>query len=87
MPGRAIKNKFLDDVEKGKKKPFTCPYQCIITCDYKTSPYCIAMALLNAQRGKFKHGYAFAGENAYKVNKIIPVKELMNKLQQEYDDE
>lgn len=87
MPGRAIKNKFLDDVERGKKKPFTCPYQCIITCDYKTSPYCIAMALLNAQRGKFKHGYAFAGENAYKVNKIIPVKELMNKLQQEYDDE
>ncbi len=87
MPGRALKNKYLEDVNDGKKKPYSCPYQCIVTCDYKTSPYCIASVLLNAQKGNFKHGYAFAGENTYKVNEIIPVKELMNKLQQEYDEQ
>lgn len=80
LPGRAVNNKFLDDVVQGKKKPFKCPYHCIKTCDYQKSPYCIAFALLNAQRGNMKHGYAFAGKNAYRINKIISVKELIAAL-------
>ena len=84
MPGRAIRNKFIDDVNRGERKPFKCPYQCIITCDYKNSPYCIALALLNAQRGNLEHGFAFAGENAYRSKSIISVKELMGSLMEEY---
>jgi len=56
MPGRAIRNKFIDDVNKGEKKPFKCPYHCIVTCDYQNSPYCIALALLNARKGNLEHG-------------------------------
>jgi len=85
MPGRAIINDYLRDVSNGTKKPFTCPYHCIITCDYKSSPYCIALSLSNAKIGKFDHGFAFAGENAYKTNEIISVKALTNKLIDEYD--
>lgn len=84
MPGRAIKNEFLDDVNQGKKKPFKCPYHCIITCDYKNSPYCIARALINAQKGNLTHGFAFAGENAYRAKGIISVKELIETLIEEY---
>lgn len=84
MPGRAIRNKFIDDVNKGKKKPFKCPYHCIITCDYKNSPYCIALALINAQKGNLEHGFAFAGENAYRAKGIISVKELIESLIEEY---
>ncbi len=84
MPGRAIKNRFLDEVSQGKKKPFKCPYHCIITCDYKNSPYCIALALVNAQKGNLTHGFAFAGENAYRAKGIIPVKELIETLIEEY---
>lgn len=84
MPGRAIRNKFIDDVNKGKRKPFKCPYHCIITCDYKNSPYCIALALLNAQKGKLEHGFAFAGENAYRAREIISVKEMIESLIEEY---
>jgi len=80
LPGRAVKNKFLEDVTLGKKKPFKCPYHCIKTCDYQKSPYCIAFALLNAQRGNMKHGYAFAGKNAYRIDKIVSVKELISSL-------
>ena len=80
LPGRAVKNQFLDDVAQGKKKPFKCTYHCIKTCDYHKSPYCIAFALLNAQRGNMKHGYAFAGKNAYRINKIVSVKELIDSL-------
>jgi len=84
MPGRAIKNEFLDDVNQGKRKPFKCPYHCIITCYYKNSPYCIALALINAQKGNLTDGFAFAGENAYRAKGIIPVKELIETLIEEY---
>lgn len=86
MPGRAINNKFLDDVNSGRKRPYSCPYHCILSCDYKNSPYCIANALMNAKKGKFRNGFAFAGANVYRVNEIISVKKLMATLVSEYED-
>lgn len=86
MPGRAILNKFTEDVQAGERKPFKCPYHCIVTCNYKESPYCIAQALINAQKGLLKHGFAFAGENAYKSKEIISVKELVDSLIKEYSE-
>lgn len=85
LPGRAIRNSFVDAMNRGEKEPFRCPYHCIITCDYQKSPYCIALALMNAKRGNLEHGFPFAGANAYRVDKIVPVKELMDSLIEEYD--
>lgn len=84
MPGRVIVNKFVDAVKKGKKHPHNCHFHCIRTCNIKNSPYCIALALINAQRGNMEHGFAFAGENAYKTNEIVSVKELIKSLMEEY---
>ena len=86
MPGRAIINRFIDHVNAGKKKPYACPFHCIVTCDVKNSPYCIACALLNAQKGNMENGFAFAGENAYRANGIVPVKRLMEELRREYEE-
>ncbi len=85
MPGRAIRNQFLDDVAQGKKKPFACPYHCIVTCDIATAPYCISLALLNAQKGKLDKGFAFAGANAWRTQKIMPVQELVDELRLDYE--
>jgi nitronate monooxygenase len=85
MPGRAVKNNFITDVAAGKNQPFNCPYHCIKTCDYKNSPYCIALALINAQRGNLEHGFVFSGANAYRCMEIIPVKELIDILSKEYE--
>jgi NAD(P)H-dependent flavin oxidoreductase YrpB (nitropropane dioxygenase family) len=86
LPGRAIKNTFLEEVVRGQRKPFKCPYHCLKTCDYKNTPYCISFALINAQRGNLAHGFAFAGANAYRADKIISVKELMHTLVKEYEE-
>lgn len=83
LPGRAINNEFLEKVDEGERKPVKCPYQCLKTCDPDTAPYCITMALLNAKKGRFKSGFAFAGENAWRSNEIISVKELFNRLRTE----
>jgi len=85
MPGRALRNEFIDDVQAGKKKPFKCPYHCIVTCDFKNSPYCIAVALMNAQKGNMKNGLEFAGENVHRCKEIVSVKELMGSLVGEYE--
>jgi nitronate monooxygenase len=85
MLGRAIRNQFLDDVEAGKKKPFTCPYHCIVTCKAQDSPYCIALALTNALKGKLTGGFVFAGANSYRVNEIVPVHALIETLRAEYE--
>ncbi|MDN5338185.1 MAG: nitronate monooxygenase [Thermotogaceae bacterium] len=84
LPGRAIKNEFLDEVSLGNKKPFKCLWKCLRTCDFKSAPYCIALALTNAKKGFLNDGFAFAGANAYKVDRIISVKELINTLKKEY---
>lgn len=84
LPGRAIVNKFIEDIRSGIKKPYTCPYHCIRTCDIKDSPYCISIALMNAKKGIMKNGFAFAGANAYRAEKIISVKELIASLKREY---
>jgi NAD(P)H-dependent flavin oxidoreductase YrpB (nitropropane dioxygenase family) len=84
MPGRAIRNAFLDDVARGVRKPFKCPYHCIITCDYKHSPYCIAFALVNAKKGNLQNGFAFCGANAYRAKEIVTVKQLIATLLAEY---
>ncbi len=82
LPGRAIKNRFLELVEKGEKTPFKCPYHCIKTCIPKTAPYCISMALINAQKGNLENGFAFAGENAYRATKITTVRDVISELVQ-----
>jgi NAD(P)H-dependent flavin oxidoreductase YrpB (nitropropane dioxygenase family) len=84
MPGRAIKSPFLEEVLAGKRQPKTCPVNCIRTCDISTAPYCIIASLTSALRGNFRRGYAFAGSNVWRTNKIIPVKELMDTINQEY---
>jgi nitronate monooxygenase len=85
MPGRAIRNQYLDDVEAGKKKPFNCPYHCIVTCTRQSSPYCIALALTSALKGRLKHGFAFAGANAFRASKVIPVRQLFADLRREFE--
>ncbi|NOY82989.1 MAG: nitronate monooxygenase [Kiritimatiellaeota bacterium] len=84
LPGRVIRNEFVDSIEKGERVPVRCPFRCLINCDSTKTPYCIAEALLNAVRGKLREGFAFAGANVHRVSEIVSVKTLIDSLQREY---
>lgn len=86
MPGRAVHSPFLADVNSGLKQPKQCAFNCIKTCDVVHSPYCIMLALYNAFKGRLEHGYAFAGVNAWRAEKIDTVRNLMSTLAREYDE-
>jgi nitronate monooxygenase len=86
MPGRAILSNFIQKVKDGKKQPNNCPFLCIKTCDISKSPYCIIVALINALKGNFENGFAFAGTNAFRATKISSVKEIFRSLLKEYTE-
>jgi nitronate monooxygenase len=81
---RAINNEFLESVVDGGKMPSSCPYRCILSCDHTKAPYCITRALANAQKGRLRHGFAFAGKNAWRVDRVMPVAELFGELITQY---
>jgi nitronate monooxygenase len=85
MPGRAINNDFLTEAGEGKRKPSYCKFHCLVTCDYKETSYCILNALTSAKKGNLDDGFAFAGSNVYRVDKITSVEEIFKDLQEGYD--
>lgn len=83
MPGRALDNLFLQNLEKGIKPEITRCVNCLSTCNPKTTPYCISQALIASVEGDVSSGLIFAGSNAYRTNKIVPVHDLMVELTKE----
>jgi nitronate monooxygenase len=80
IPGRAIRNKFLVDLDNGIRPKIRCPYKCLSTCKIYDSKYCIARALLNAHEGFLDEGLIFSGQNVHRIDKIVPVRDLMQEL-------
>ncbi|MDF1578592.1 MAG: nitronate monooxygenase [Desulfobulbales bacterium] len=79
LPGRAIKTPFvkqlLDDESVLACKK--CPYKCLKKCDHV---YCISERLRAARDGNIEEGLFFSGENVYKFNDILSVKEVFDQF-------
>lgn len=84
MPGRAIRNEFITASEAGERPKFKCAWKCLSTCKAEDANYCISIALNNARKGSTRQGFVFAGTNAYRVNEILPVAELVSELADGY---
>jgi NAD(P)H-dependent flavin oxidoreductase YrpB (nitropropane dioxygenase family) len=80
LPGRAFRNQFLKNLERGLPEKINCPYRCLSTCNVAEARYCIALALINAYLGDMNKGLVFCGQNAYRLHKIVTVKELIAEL-------
>ncbi|MDD3051218.1 MAG: nitronate monooxygenase family protein [Candidatus Cloacimonetes bacterium] len=80
MPGRAIRNNFIKKIEVLEKVSFRCNYRCLTACQVEKAKFCIADALVNAYYGNLDKGLIFCGRNAYRLDKIVSVKELINEL-------
>ena len=85
LPGRAIHNQFLRNLEEGTLDRLKCPYRCLTTCNIAEARYCIALALTNAYQGNMDRGLVFCGQNAYRVNEMTSVKKLMAELRAEIE--
>jgi len=70
----------LKNLENGLQEKINCPWRCLSTCNVAEARYCIALALINAYLGDMNKGLVFCGQNAYRLNKIVTVKELIAEL-------
>lgn len=80
MPGRAIRNAFMEQVLSGKRIPHSPCHGCIHKCSPDEIPYCITDALIHAARGEVEDALLFCGANAYKADRIETVKEVIDSL-------
>lgn len=80
MPGRAIRNGFVERVEAGVREPITRCYGCLRKCNPAEIPYCITHALITSAKGDAENGLVFCGANTYKINKISTVQEVIENL-------
>ena len=79
MPGRAIRNPFVEKVSKDKEKITFC-YRCLHGCNPGTAPYCITKALVNAVEGNLDEGLIFCGARTGEINKIETVADVIRDL-------
>lgn len=79
MPGRAIRNEFIERVEKERQPVDKC-YNCMKKCNPNEVPYCITKALVDAVNGDIKNGLIFCGANVGRINKMTTVHELITEL-------
>lgn len=79
MPGRAIRNRLIKQVEKAKFPVKKC-YNCLEKCNPGKVPYCITKALIDAVKGDVENGLVFCGSNVGRIHEIVTVHELMQEL-------
>ena len=76
MPGRAIRNPFVEKTSK-EKMPIEHCYHCISVCKPAQIPYCITNALVQAVEGNVDNGLIFCGDNVWRCEKIEKVSDIM----------
>ena len=82
LPGRAIKNKFLEYIAAGPPPGHRCIVNCLKHCSFKTEKegFCIAAALTAAHKGDVDGGLIFSGSNAVLCNEIVHVSDIFDDL-------
>ena len=83
-PARGVKTNLHKLIEEKKAPKIACISNCVAPChrgeEAKVVGYCIADRLSDAYDGVTETGLFFTGANGYRLNEIISVKELMDKL-------
>lgn len=83
LPGRALNNPFAQQaIAQAPDLDKRCFGSCLQVCSCRDrgEHYCIARALDKAARGDVENGLIFAGSNAGRSDRIMPVQDLIHEL-------
>ncbi len=82
MPGRALRSPLVERLGLNIRTPIKKCIDCLLPCTPATTPYCITSALIAAVEGDWENGLFFCGSNAFRLDRMMPVRELMKELTQ-----
>jgi len=84
LPARGVKTNLQTLIENNTAPKVACISNCVAPCkqgeEAKAVGYCIADRLSDAFQGNTETGLFFTGSNGYRLEGLISVKELMEKL-------
>ncbi len=84
LPARGVRTKLQELIENKTAPKVACISNCVAPChkgqEAKLVGYCIADRLGAAYEGDLNTGLFFTGATGYRLDKLISVKELMQKL-------
>ena len=85
MPGRAIRTKLIENMQKGIYPKIKFCDDCLKSC---SKLYCIFEVLREAQKGNMEDGLVFCGESITKIKdkRIRPAKDIITDLVKEAED-
>jgi len=81
LPVRVLRSPLVERVLSGSHEVFTCPYKCLLTCDFSTVPFCIAHALIEARKGNIEDGLFMTGSNVEAIKSSISVADFFKSLE------
>ena len=82
MPGRALRNSFLERTATQAIGPTGACLNCLQVCKFRDrqETFCILQALDRAAHGDIENGLVFSGSNAGRVRHLVHVADLMREL-------
>ena len=83
LMGRAVRTPFTEHLAAGDVPRIEKCRVCLAKCG---KDYCIVSRLEEAQRGDVEHGLVFAGSSVSRVHDILPVADLIARLEAEFDE-
>ncbi|MDD3049237.1 MAG: nitronate monooxygenase family protein [Bacilli bacterium] len=80
FPGRGLLNDYMQQTKARGNICVKHCLNCLTPCKPTNTPYCISEALIQSVQGNLNHGLVFVGSNAYRIDKMLSVKRLMDEL-------
>lgn len=77
--GRALANRFLEELEEGRIPPKRC-VNCLKPCEPKTTNFCIQEKLVQTARGDVENGLVFCGSRVDEINEILSVRQVIDRV-------
>lgn len=82
LQGRVIKNKFSQLITGPDNVKIAKCRDCLKNCSYR---FCTMDSLLKVVDGDIENGLVFAGSRVGEINEILPVRTIIDRLTQEFD--
>ncbi|WP_070120978.1 NAD(P)H-dependent flavin oxidoreductase [Bacillus marinisedimentorum] len=83
LQGRAIKNALTDKIIEGKKLKIEKCVACLKKCSHQ---FCTLDSLYKSMNGDVTDGLVFSGARVGEIKDILPVKTIMDRLMEEYQN-
>jgi nitronate monooxygenase len=88
MPARGVMTALHRRIIEGTAPKIKCISNCVAPCDRGKGAvkvgYCIADSLGDSRGGDMESGLFFTGSNGWKLDDLIPVRDLVGEITEDY---